>query len=361
MKKSYLIVVILSVIFIFENIHSRFGIANNFSLMKKGSEIVSGLSLLQSNKKQVIHKRSNKNKKVNDDKNIEITSNENYEYPKFYRGIYLNISSAMRFSRIKRFVRQAKRAHINTFVLDVQSHRYRKCIIPKKIVNYCIKNGIHPIARVVMFPHGLKYYPVPKRIIKAKLDIAASAARAGFKEIQFDYIRFNDSNRLRYLSLKKRYAFVEGFLARARLHLKKYNVKTAADVFGRIPLNRRDLIGQRMEGLDEVVDIICPMAYPSHYTWSKKLQYNPYYTVYKTSHMANERTKKAEIVTYIQGFRMRLGRIPFAKYIRDQIKACHDAKIRGFIIWNARQRYGTSFRVTRAYYNKQSEKKVTNR
>ena len=105
-----------------------------------------------------------------------------------------------------------------------------------------------------------------------------------------------------------------------------------------------------MEGLDKVVDIICPMAYPSHYTWSKKLQHNPYHTVYMTSKKANTRTQSAEIVTWIQGFKMRLGPNSFPSYIRDQIKATHDAGIKGFIVWNARQKYDTTFAVTRKYY-----------
>ena len=74
-----------------------------------------------------------------------------------------------------------------------------------------------------------------------------------------------------------------------------------------------------MESLDKVIDVICPMAYPSHYTWSKKLQKDPYHTVYITSKRAKERTKKAEIVTYIQAFQMRLYGMPYGKYVIEQI------------------------------------------
>lgn len=284
--------------------------------------------------------------------NNDIVKNSSYQYPLFYKGIYLNIASARSMNKLKKFVESAKKAGINTFVLDTQSSRYKKCIVPSENVAFLKENGIHPIARVVVFPLGLKYYPVSKKVIQSKLDIAESACKAGFKEIQFDYIRFNDSNRLRHLSLKKRYAFIEGFLARAGRHLKKYDVKIAADIFGRIPLNRRDLIGQRMEGLDRVVDIICPMAYPSHYTWSRKLQHNPYKTVYITSKKANDRTKKAEIVTYIQAFKMRLGPNSYPHYLKQQIKAVHDSGIRGFIFWNARQDYRVPFSVAGKYYKR---------
>ncbi len=289
-------------------------------------------------------------KKVEKINKQDDSSRENYEYPGFYRGIYLNIASARDMKKLEGFVKMAKTSFINTFVLDTQSSRYRKNIVPRENVEYLLKNGIHPVARIVVFPDGLRRWPVSGKYLESKLEIAESACIAGFREIQFDYIRFNDSSRNRHVKLKERYKFIEGFLARAREHLKKYNVKIAADIFGRIPLNRRDLIGQRMEGLDKVVDIICPMAYPSHYTWSRKYYANPYYTVLKTSSSARKRARNSEIVSYIQAFRMKLSGIPYSKYIRDQLKAVHDAGIKGFFFWNARQKYAIPLKVTRDFY-----------
>jgi len=276
---------------------------------------------------------------------------EEYGFPDFYRGIYLNVASARNMKKLASFVEMAKRSHINTFVMDVQTSRYRECVVPLENVEYCIKNGIHPVARIVVFPEGLKSYPVPEWLIEKKMKIAESACKNGFREIQFDYIRFNDSKRLRYLTRQKRYEFIEGFLARAGKRLKKYDAKIAADVFGRIPLNRGDIIGQRMEGLDRVVDIICPMAYPSHYTWSKKLQHDPYYTVHWTSSQAKKRTNHAQIVTYIQAFQIKLGSMSFEKYIAEQIQAVHDSGVKGYFLWNAAQKYTVPLRVTRQFYS----------
>jgi hypothetical protein len=247
----------------------------------------------------------------------------------------------------------ALKYNLNAMVIDVQDSRFNECIIPKVHVDLCLRKGIHPIARIVVFPDGLKKYPVSKEFIKEKLDLAETACKRGFKEIQFDYIRFNDYRILRHLSYQEKYDFIEGFLGKARNHLKKYQIKVAADIFGRIPLNRGDTIGQRMEGLDRVADIICPMAYPSHYTWSKKYQSNPYFTVYLTSKRAHERTKSAEIVTYIQAFDMKIGisKLSFEKYIREQIRAVHDAGIRGYLLWNARQDYMVAFQAINNFYN----------
>ncbi len=281
-------------------------------------------------------------------------NSEVYKYPEFYRGIYLTVTSANSMQKLKEFTTRAKAANINTFVLDVQNGKYGKCIVPPENVQYCKDNGIHPIARIVIFPDGLKNWPVSEEYINDKLNIAESACINGFREIQFDYIRFNDSNKNKQLKIQQRYAFIESFLSRSREHLKKYNVRIAADIFGRIPLNDDDIIGQKMESLDKVVDIICPMAYPSHYTWSKKLMKDPYFTVLQTSKRAKARVKNAQIVSWIQAFRMKLYDIPYDKYISDQLRAAHESGIKGYLLWNARQDYDVPFQVVKNFYSKNS-------
>ncbi len=275
-----------------------------------------------------------------------------YQYPVFYKGIYLNSATGKNRDKLNNLIRLSKESHINTMVIDIQDSSYRRCVIPKENVELCLQNGIHPIARIVVFPDGLKKFPIPKDELNAKYRLAEDACLNGFKEIQFDYVRFNDYGILRKLTLQQKYDFIENFLSGARVYLKKYNVKTAADVFGRIPLNRKDEIGQRMEGLDRVVDIICPMAYPSHYTWSQKYMSDPYHTVFITSKNAKNRVINAEIVTYIQAFKMKIGpsRLTFEKYIEEQIRAVHDSGVRGYLLWNARQEYIIPLKVAKNYY-----------
>jgi hypothetical protein len=281
----------------------------------------------------------------------------NYTYPDFYRGIYLNVSSANNFKKLQELVAKAKAANINTMVLDVQSARYVKCMVPESHVQYCKDNGIHPIARIVVFPDGLRKYPVPESYIDDRLSIAEDACRNGFKEIQFDYIRFHDSGSTRHLTHSQRYKYIEDILTMARNRVKKYSVRIAADVFGRIPLNNDDIIGQKIESLDKVADIICPMAYPSHYTWSKKFYSDPYYAVHETSTQARLRSKNAMIVTYIQAFKMKMGSIPFEKYIQDQLRAVYDSGVKGYIMWNARQEYDIPLAVVKGFYPGKVSKK----
>ena len=273
-----------------------------------------------------------------------------YVFPKSYRGFYLTVRPALNLEELKTWTERAKKANMNSIVIDIQSSKYHRMNIPKENIQYLLNNGIHPIARIVIFPEGLSVFPPPQGLLQDRYDAAIAACEAGFKEIQFDYIRFNDSNAIRNLTLEQRYAFIEGILKTLREKVKDYNVRTAADVFGRIPLNRGDIIGQRMESLDPVVDVICPMAYPSHYTWDKHLQHDPYKTVLMTSQRAVERVNHAIIVTWVQAFQMRLGPNTYPDYIRKQVQAVHDSGASGYIFWNARQQYDVPFEVTEKFY-----------
>jgi hypothetical protein len=277
-----------------------------------------------------------------------------YAFPEFYRGIYLTKPSGKDPVKLQQFIAMSKKSNINVMVVDVQPAPGNRCGIPAENVKMILEAGIHPVARVVCFQDGLRYYPVPKEKLEAIWETAVSSAEAGFKEIQFDYIRFEDSAALKHMGYEQRYAFVEGLISTARERLARYNVKISADVFGRIPLNKNDIIGQRMESLDKVTDIICPMAYPSHYTWSQKMMKDPYYTVHLTSTKAKERVKNAQIVPWIQAFNMKvkMSGLSFEEYQVQQIKAVYDAGVSGYIFWNARQDYATTFRVMEQYYTK---------
>ncbi|MGL4370081.1 MAG: putative glycoside hydrolase, partial [Spirochaetota bacterium] len=89
-------------------------------------------------------------------------------------------------------------------------------------------------------------------------------------------------------------------------------------------------------------------------TWSKKMMSDPYYTVFLTSSKANERTKHAEIVSYIQAFKIRVNKsdLSYDDYVLQQIKAVHDSNIKGYILWNAAQEYTVPFKVAEDYYKK---------
>ena len=270
--------------------------------------------------------------------------------PKHYRGIYLHNYSARIPSILSEYVTKAKAHGLNAFVLDMQDSVYfNPGEIPASNIEICLSNEIWPIARIVVFPYGLKEYPVPQAFIDDRMELAAKAVELGFREIQFDYIRFEDTGRFAHLGHDARYQVVEGFLGQARERFGPQGITITADVFGRVTLNRNDIIGQRLEGLDKVVDVILPMTYPSHYGWDAFSMANPYYTQHNAAVLGKERLSQAELVLWVQGFEMKVAMsgLSLPVYIAHQIQAIEDAGVSGWIVWNAAQSYAPTWEALR--------------
>ncbi len=109
-----------------------------------------------------------------------------------------------------------------------------------------------------------------ERVWDYNVDIAEAAARAGFDEIMFDYIRFPTDGPIEDAVWPGRVNERKGdtlarFLAYARQRLEPLGTRMSAAVFGLAAT--RDLgIGQRPRILAPYLDAIYPMVYPSHYT-----------------------------------------------------------------------------------------------
>jgi hypothetical protein len=119
---------------------------------------------------------------------------------------------------------------------------------------------------------GLQWMdPFSHEVWQHNIDLAEEAARMGFDEIQFDYVRFPDQRGLRFSSPSteaNRTAAIVGFLQAARSRLAPYNVFLAADIFGYVCWNHNDTaIGQQIEALGAPLDYISPMLYPSGFNW----------------------------------------------------------------------------------------------
>ncbi len=103
--------------------------------------------------------------------------------------------------------------------------------------------------------------------------LAAEAARLGFDEVQFDYVRFptdgNVGNTVFSLANdeENRTAAITGFLDLARQAIKPLGARLSIDIFGYTAWVTDDLgIGQRLEALAPHVDVLAPMVYPSTYS-----------------------------------------------------------------------------------------------
>jgi hypothetical protein len=196
--------------------------------------------------------------------------------------------------------------------------------------------------------------PYRKEAWDYSLGVAEEAAAAGFDEVQFDYIRFPDAGGLVFAQAtdeESRVAAITDFLREAKRRLAPYNVFIAMDAFGYVCWNQNDTgIGQRVEDLAKVVDIISPMLYPSGFQFGipgyRNPVQNPYEIVYKSLEECKRRTagSPARYRPWLQAFtdyafsRQYFG----ADEIGKQTKASRDAGTDGWMLWNPRNVYTTN-------------------
>jgi hypothetical protein len=242
----------------------------------------------------------------------------------------------------------------------------------KEIIRYLHKKGIYAIARQVVFndPYisqrrpdwrisykwwdGLYDYrwldPSKPGVQYYNLMIMEEVAKLGFDEIQFDYIRFPaaDHSTLDYAYDEEKFEthdVINYFLERARIVADRYDVALSVDTFGGIVWGDVDwrIVGQKVEDMAKIVDVIYPMTYPSHYNSGFYGYYNMYWEPYDIVHdtiirFVEKAAGNAEIRPYIQGFPLRAYNFG-EKYIADQIQAGYDAGATGFTIWSPGNTY----------------------
>ncbi len=320
------------------------------------------------------------------------------------RGIYVKASNTNgpRFSQLLTLV---KKTELNAMVIDIKDDNGHLTFIPakkspyysagrryinqpEKLLRTLKKHHIYPIARIVVFKDSqlAKQHPdwafktaqglwknsrgesftnpYLKRVWNYNLGMAILAAELGFKEIQFDYVRFPEKfetfqHTLLYKKVKfskkadrNRVAAITKFTAYARHKLSPYKVKVSVDTFGNttiIPEARG--IGQNFSEIAGNVDVISAMIYPSH--WSKiygiqKPDLEPYQIVKEYAKREKARLNKLENPPtsrpWIQDFTATwLGKGNFKTYgkkeIEEQIRALHSEGIEEFLLWNSKNIY----------------------
>lgn len=247
------------------------------------------------------------------------------------------------------------------------------------------EHGIYPIARIVVFkdtvlankrpdlsflnPNGTVWHnnktvpeayvnPYKREVWEYNIEVAKEAAALGFKEIQFDYVRFpegfeNRADTLQYETTElSRTEIITEFVKYAREELNPLGVRVGVDIFGfAASVKSADGIGQDFNEISKYVDVISPMVYPSHYTtgWfgSKYPDAEPYITI--DGAMVDTNNKLAEIEEYrpivrpwIQDFTAPWvdGWIPYGKEeVEAQIRALRANGIEEFLLWNPHNVY----------------------
>ena len=186
------------------------------------------------------------------------------------------------------------------------------------------------------------------------IDIASRAALAGFDEIQYDYIRFPSDGKTRQCRYSRKdhspttsAAALREFLILARERLKPLGVKLSICTFGLTTSADNGMgIGQRLDQLADLVDYVSPMMYPSHYAKGEYGLKNPNRQPYMTIHHGIKDAigrlggKPETLRPYLQDFSMGVRYTP--AYVRTQILAAEELGVRGWILWNAQNRYSWS-------------------
>jgi hypothetical protein len=319
--------------------------------------------------------------------------------PEPVRGLYVNRWAALG-RKMWELVDVAKRTEVNALVIDVKDDRglvlYRSNVPlareigadtlqpmsyarVRAILDTMRAHNIYPIARIVVAKDPLLadrkrewaikrksdgtpwldknkkpwLDPTHPEVWKYAADLAAEAVRMGFSEVQFDYVRFPDEDRIIH---EGDYALMNG---RVRAHVirdqlgylrglvRPLRVPMTIDVFGLTATDTTDMgIGQRWEQFVDQADVVLPMAYPSHYARGtyglRNPNGSPYATIDKTLKDAKRRSQgipgAAKLVPYYQDFTMGPPRYGAAQ-VRAQMKAGYDNGVHGWVLWNPGSRY----------------------
>ena len=302
--------------------------------------------------------------------------------PREIRGVHVTMALASLPGKLDEY---ARIPGLNTIELDVKDENgevgftspgvplaravraARSYYDPMRIASRLHRRGIYLIGRIVVFEDpilaearpglavrtadgsvwrnhaGLAWTnPYDRRVWRYNVDIAVAAARAGFDEIQFDYVRFPSDGDITAIRYPGRHAqpmgwTIPAFLQYARGRLKPLRVRLSVDVFGLSAA--RDLgIGQFPRRMAALVDAVYPMVYPSHYHAGEYGIPDP-----NAAPGLTVRRSLAEFVQALEGRRVKLipwlqdfslGRTYTLEDVRLQIAAARALGASGFLLWN---------------------------
>jgi len=314
------------------------------------------------------------------------------------RAVYVN-AWAFGTQKLWTLIRLADETEINAFVIDVKDDT--GCLLyPSAVLvavdigaNRCARardlsarldslkaHDIYPIARIVVAKDPLLARGKPQWAVRHvsgglwtdrlgfawvdayndsvwayAADLAREAIELGFREIQFDYVRFPDEPAAVLASARftaRRNGETKRAAVRRQLQLladevKPLGVPFTIDVFGLTTNAVVDIgVGQVWEDLVQVADVVLPMVYPSHYRRGAYNISHPNSEPYRTVRLAVrdgltrnlEIPVAAEVRPYLQAFT--LGRPRYTSHeIREQIRAVEDLGLKSWVLWNPRSVY----------------------
>jgi hypothetical protein len=340
------------------------------------------------------------------------------------KGIY--ISGYMAGSEgMEKILDKIKGTEINTVVIDVKNDDGRitfamagapmvqeigaeeRCIKDMDALMKELKSrGLYTIARVVAFRDPYLAEKKPEWSLKNKdgslhrdnkglpwvnpyrqevwdylVEVGVEASKAGFDEVQFDYIRFATDSSMNQVVFdeadtkgRSKTDVITEFIQYAYDKLSPHDIFVSADVFGTIIGSKVDAerVGQVYEDMAEHLDYICPMIYPSHYSDGNFDIDHPDMEPYKTILSALDRSRQELLENKKEGRRQAVVRpwlqdftasylehyIPYGpKEVRAQIQAVYDAGYDEWILWSASNRYTWEGLLTKEEAKKEQEER----
>jgi hypothetical protein len=193
------------------------------------------------------------------------------------------------------------------------------------------------------------------------ITIAEDVLKAGFDEIQFDYVRFPEPfpslpQQVHPNAKGDRTDAIVQFLSKAKPRIHAQGGLLSADLFGLSPDDPKDvMIGQQWEPIIAIVDHVLPMTYPSHYlpTHLKGVprpNQMPYETVLQSVGIGVVRARRLEeagaaparIIPWLQGFSAPwvTRNFPYGPtQATAQMKAVYDVGLEDWIFWHPGSKY----------------------
>lgn len=339
------------------------------------------------------------------------------DYPKDgVKGVFVTANSAGG-ARMEPLTNLLNNTELNSMVIDVKddtgfitmpfesedemiNENMKNWVDPTELMAHLEENDIYPIARIVVFkdsllakerpdlsfknPDGSVWTnraghgfvnPFMKEVWDYNIEIAKEAAKMGFKDIQFDYVRFAEGFELRddeltyslgdytdsdLNSVKKRVEAVTDFVEYAHQELQPFDVDLSVDIFGySATVEETPGIGQNFSRISENVDVISSMIYPSHWGPGSlgiaKPDLEPYnvvanYLEYENEVLDNLGDDAPISRPWIQDFTASyLGSGWYKNYgapeVSEQIRALNDNGVNEFLLWDAANTYseGTQY------------------
>ncbi|MDA3909328.1 MAG: putative glycoside hydrolase [Sulfurimonas sp.] len=195
--------------------------------------------------------------------------------------------------------------------------------------------------------------PFDKRSHTYTVAIAEEAAKVGFDEINFDYIRFPAKAGLKLAkesNQENRVKAIEEFLLLAQNKLRKYGVFISVDTYGNICWEKGDTgIGQTIESLAKYSDYISPMLYPSGFAsgsfYFENPSEHPYEVIYRSIKHIKPIIDSNRVRPWLQYFKdYAHTKNDYEKFeVTEQIRAADDVNTSGWMLWSPSSSYDDEY------------------